>query len=68
MAKKAEKKPAGDKPTPPRVPRLQQQFEKEIVPALAEKLGRTNRLALPRLQKIVISMGVGSAVTDKKPM
>jgi large subunit ribosomal protein L5 len=68
MAKKAEKKPAGDKPTPPPVPRLQAQFEKEIVPALAEKLGRTNRLALPRLQKIVISMGVGSAVTDKKHM
>jgi len=68
MAKKAEKKPAGDKPTPPPVPRLQEQFEKEIVPALAEKLGRTNRLALPRIQKIVISMGVGSAVTDKKHM
>ena len=68
MAKKAEKKPAGEKPSPPPVPRLQTQFEKEIVPALAEKLGRTNRLALPRIQKIVISMGVGSAISDKKHM
>ena len=36
------------------------------MPALAEKLGRTNRLSLPRLEKIVINMGVGSAITEKK--
>ena len=47
-------------------PRLQEKYEKEILPALAEKIGRKNRLALPRLQKIVISMGVGSATTEKK--
>lgn len=47
-------------------PRLHQQYEKEILPALAEKLGRTNRLSLPKLEKIVVSMGVGSAITDKK--
>ena len=47
-------------------PRLQEKYEKEILPALAEKTGRKNRLALPRLQKIVVSMGVGSATTEKK--
>ena len=33
-----------------------------------EQFGRENRLALPRIQKIVVSMGVGSAITDKKHM
>ncbi len=47
-------------------PRLQERYEKEILPQLAEKLGRKNRLSLPRLEKIVVSMGVGSAITDKK--
>ena len=48
------------------VPRLREKYEKELVPALSEKLGRTNRLSLPRLQKIIINMGVGSATTEKK--
>ncbi len=48
------------------VPRLQDKFEKEILPALREKLGRSNRLSLPRLEKVVVSMGVGSAVAEKK--
>lgn len=47
-------------------PRLQEQYEKEILPALAEALGRSNRLSLPRLEKISINMGVGSAIQDKK--
>lgn len=46
--------------------RLQERFEKEILPQLAEKLGRKNVLSLPRLEKIVVSMGVGSAISDKK--
>ncbi|MEX2316584.1 MAG: 50S ribosomal protein L5 [Pirellulales bacterium] len=50
------------------MPRLQTRFEKEILPALSEKLGRTNRLSLPRIEKIVVSMGVGSAIADKKHM
>ncbi|MGO8691801.1 MAG: 50S ribosomal protein L5 [Thermoguttaceae bacterium] len=47
-------------------PRLQTRYEKEILPALAQQLGRSNRLALPRLQKIVINMGVGKATGEKK--
>jgi large subunit ribosomal protein L5 len=49
-------------------PRLQERYEKEILPSLAEKLGRKNRLSLPRLEKIVVSMGVGSTISDKKHM
>jgi len=46
--------------------RLQQKYENELLTALAKELGRTNRLAVPRLEKIVVNMGVGSAITEKK--
>jgi large subunit ribosomal protein L5 len=61
---KAAKKAKPEGPIP--VPRLQQRYQQEILPGLAAKLGRKNRLSLPRLQKIVINMGVGSALQDKK--
>ena len=48
------------------VPRLQEKYTTEVLPALREKLGRTNQLALPRIQKIVVNMGVGSAISEKK--
>jgi large subunit ribosomal protein L5 len=65
MAKKAkEKSDAKAEPAP--VPRLQTMYEKEIVPQLAEKFGRKNRHSIPKLEKIVVSMGVGSAIADKK--
>ena len=65
MAKKKEK-PEEKTASPPPTPRLQTVYEEQIVPQLKEKLGRDNRLSLPQLDKIVVSMGVGSAVTDKK--
>jgi len=45
--------------------RLQERFNGEIVPRLAEKFGRKNRLSLPRLHKIVVDMGVGRTTQDK---
>ena len=45
--------------------RLQEQYASEIVPALSKKLGRANKLSLPKLTKIVINMGVGKALQDK---
>jgi large subunit ribosomal protein L5 len=48
--------------------RLMDRYQKEIVPQLAQKLGRTNKLSLPRLQKIVVNMGVGKALQDKNRM
>jgi len=50
------------------IPRLLERYENEILPALAEQLGRSNRLSLPRLTKIVVNMGVGSAIAEKKHM
>jgi large subunit ribosomal protein L5 len=49
-------------------PRLQERYNKEIVPALAKKFGRENRLSLPKLTKVVINMGVGKALQDKERM
>jgi len=46
--------------------RLLQKYVDEIVPAMKKEMGRDNSLALPRLQKIIISMGVGTATTEKK--
>jgi large subunit ribosomal protein L5 len=48
--------------------RLQERFKKEMIPQLSQKLGRTNVLSLPRLQKIVVNMGVGKALQDKNRM
>jgi large subunit ribosomal protein L5 len=48
--------------------RLQERYNKEIVPALAKKFGRANRLSLPKLSKIVLNMGVGKALQDKERM
>jgi len=48
------------------IPRLQEQYEQQLLPSLEKELGRSNRHSLPRLQKIVVSMGVGSAITEKK--
>lgn len=48
-------------PVPPA--RLAIRYKDEILPALREKFGRTNALSLPRLEKVVISMGVGKFAT-----
>ena len=46
--------------------RLLERYADEIVPQLAKDLGRENRLSLPRLKKIVVSMGIGLATQEKK--
>ena len=48
--------------------RLLDRYQKEIRPALAKRLGRDNKLSLPRLRKIVVNMGVGKALQDKNRM
>lgn len=44
--------------------RLKDRYNQELRPRLAEKCGRTNPHALPKLQKIVVSMGFGRAATQ----
>ena len=46
--------------------RLQQVYEKEIRPAMMQQFGYTNTLQVPKLEKIVINMGVGEATEDRK--
>ncbi len=45
--------------------RLLEKYRNEVVPELHQSLGVQNRLALPRLDKVVVSMGVGSALENK---
>lgn len=46
--------------------RLQEKYEKELRPLLSQQLGIANPMAIPKLTKIVVNMGVGAAVQDKK--
>jgi large subunit ribosomal protein L5 len=46
--------------------RLMADYKSRIIPELQTALGRKNSLSLPRLEKIVVSMGVGKAVEDRK--
>ncbi|MBE6065074.1 50S ribosomal protein L5 [Clostridium cochlearium] len=48
------------------VPRLQEKYEKEVIPALIEKFGYKNIMEVPKLEKIVINMGVGEAKENQK--
>ncbi len=48
------------------VPRLKQEYREKVVSALTEEFGYTNVMQVPKLQKIVVSRGVGAAVADKK--
>ena len=45
--------------------RLYEQYQTTISPALASKFGLTNKMAIPKLEKIVVNMGVGRATQDK---
>ena len=47
-------------------PRLRARFEKEVAPALLKELELKNPMAVPRLHKIVVNMGVGEATQDVK--
>ena len=46
--------------------RLQQHYEKTVKPALMKEFGYKNAMQVPRLEKIIINMGVGEAVQDGK--
>jgi large subunit ribosomal protein L5 len=46
--------------------RLQDHYDQVVRPALMEEFGYTNRMQVPKLDKIVVNMGVGEAVQDAK--
>ena len=45
--------------------RLQEKYKNEVLPKLLERAGTKNPMAVPRLSKVVISMGVGKAAQEK---
>lgn len=47
-------------------PRMRTEYKDRIVKAMTDKFGYTNPMQVPRLEKIVVNMGVGKAVDDKK--
>ena len=48
------------------IPRLKQEYKDKVMSALTQEFGYKNVMQVPKLQKIVISKGVGAAVADKK--
>jgi large subunit ribosomal protein L5 len=48
------------------VPRLKVRYREEILPRLRHELGYANPMEVPRLQKVVINMGVGDALKDAR--
>jgi len=48
------------------IPRLQEKYEKEVVPALMEKFNYKSVMEVPKLEKIVLNMGVGEAKDNPK--
>jgi large subunit ribosomal protein L5 len=48
------------------IPRLKQKYDNEIAASLMEELSAANAMLVPRLDKIVVNVGVGEAVADKK--
>jgi large subunit ribosomal protein L5 len=66
-AKGAAKAPVGEREPEPKGPsRLRKQFDEVIRAALIEKFGYKNAMQVPRIDKIVLNMGVGEAVNDRK--
>jgi len=47
-------------------PRLKEKYQKEIVPALTQEFNYRNPMAVPRLKKIVLNMGLGEAIQNAK--
>ena len=48
------------------VPRLKVRYRQEVLPRLRQELGFTNSMQVPRLQKVVLNMGVGDALKDAR--
>ena len=48
------------------VPRLKEKYDNEVVKAMMEKFGYTNIMEVPKLEKIVLNMGVGEAKDNPK--
>ncbi len=52
--------------TPNMAPRLKERYQKEVVPALVKEFSYRNAMAVPRLRKVVVNMGLGEAIQNAK--
>src|SRR5437762_4464378 len=68
-AKAASKGPKveGGEQVAPKVIRLREKYQKEIIPALKEKFKFKNVMAVPKLTKVCLNMGFGKPATDNNP-
>lgn len=67
MSKSKKKEaPAEESNVPAPVPRMAVRYHEQVLPELVKQFGRSNPMSLPKIQKIVLNMGVGSAVGEKK--
>ncbi|NLY54625.1 MAG: 50S ribosomal protein L5 [Firmicutes bacterium] len=48
------------------MPRLKEKYQNEVIPAMQKKFGYTNVMQTPRLEKVIINMGVGKAIGNPK--
>jgi large subunit ribosomal protein L5 len=46
--------------------RLKEKYDKEVVPALKKEFGYANMMAIPKIQKVVVNMGLGEATSNAK--
>ena len=67
MSKTKTKKEAVEAVVEPKLtPRLRTRYREKVIPALKARLGYTNVMQVPKLEKIAINMGVGDAISDAK--
>ncbi len=53
---------------PPRAPRLREKYRQEVVPALMQQFGYANVMQVPRLEKVVLNIGLGEAITNARAL
>src|SRR6195256_3012193 len=46
--------------------RLKERYDKEVIPALKKEFGYTNLMAVPKIEKVVVNMGLGEATSNAK--
>jgi large subunit ribosomal protein L5 len=46
--------------------RLKERYDKEVIPALTKEFGYTNAMAVPKIEKVVVNMGLGEATSNVK--
>ena len=49
-------------------PRLKEKYEKEVIPEMMKRFKYKNKMEVPKLEKIVINMGIGKAIQDIKSL